>query len=247
MKKIYYLLLSLILPTLSFAQLSLDNIPLESEMEYIFYSDNSTEQKIKNIKTWVATTFGDYNSVLQFEDVATGRIIIKGKTALKENNSNIDIGLSSLGINFELYTSSQYSFTMIFDVKDEKFRIKIENVKYMVGSSFGEKAVRTLPNEERTLDERFSIIEKNENALILDSQKQMLKIQDKLNQGVRKKKDKEMLIAAYKEHENKIKELEANKDEEIKKGKEKLILEYKSTFFEILKSASEKISEKDDF
>lgn len=55
----------------------MEDIPLEREFSHIFYSEsNSSGLKMGNAKTWVATTFRDYKTVLQYEDSANGRIII---------------------------------------------------------------------------------------------------------------------------------------------------------------------------
>lgn len=89
------------------------------------YLDSATTQKQKydNAKVWIANTFGDYKSVLQFEDNERGKIIIKGFSELD------DI------IEFDDdRNKSQYSpilnFTLTIDCRNDKFRLKFENLSF---------------------------------------------------------------------------------------------------------------------
>lgn len=84
--------------------------------------DDTTPKNIKysNAKGWIAKTFGDYKSVLQYEDPDNSRIVIKGFSALK------DI------VYFEdkrrITENPELSFTLTIDCKDDKYRLRIENM-----------------------------------------------------------------------------------------------------------------------
>ena len=44
----------------AWAQINLEDIPLESQVSHVFYSENDISTKMSNAKTWIAKTFGDY-------------------------------------------------------------------------------------------------------------------------------------------------------------------------------------------
>ena len=70
-----------------------------------------------NAKEWIAKTFGDYKSVLQFEDNENCKLIIKGLSNI-EHVSGIP-GMS---------TKENISYTMTIESKDGKYRYIIDNV-----------------------------------------------------------------------------------------------------------------------
>ena len=94
-----------------------EEIPLDSSMSFVISSDVPVNTKMLNAKTWVAKTFGDYKSVLQYEDNNNHRIIIKGTVTVTTSVSGDATGK---------YTAS---FTSTYDFKDDRFRIKYENIK----------------------------------------------------------------------------------------------------------------------
>lgn len=73
-----------------------------------------------NAQEWIAKTFGDYKSVVQFEDPANGKIIVKGWSAI--NSKVVD----------------RIWFTLTLEVKDKKYRCTIDNVLQSIG---GDKIV----------------------------------------------------------------------------------------------------------
>lgn len=240
MRKIGLFILVFILPLLSFAQLSLDDISLSNEISHVFYANNSMQEKLMNTKTWIATTFGDYKTVLQFEDDANGRIIIKGKTAPDEDIIRMPMG-------FNICFSSQYTFTITFDLKEDRFRIKIQDIKYMVGETSGLNAKICIPNTERSLEERIKIAEDNATYTLQKKKEAASTLFEKLRKGDYKRNERETLVSKYKNIELEVKELESNIDERVAKARTNVEMKYKTVFWELLMSASRKISESDDF
>lgn len=220
MKKLLILLALLTLPILSFAQLSLDNIPIEGDMAFTFYSNNSAEQKLLNTKTWIATSFNDYTSVLQFEDIPNGRIVIKGSSS-------------------KWY---KYTFTMMFDIKDDRYRIKIEDIKHIYN-------ILDIELEE-TLTEQ---VERVNIKLGPDTKEALKKYQKELNWNKAKLqkggsgKNSQKLILINSELEQKIQKIESEREAINKRYREEIIYKYKTLFYNILKSASEQIAESSDF
>ena len=47
----------------------------------VYNNSNDISKKFSNAKEWIAKTYGDYQSVLQFEDDKNYKIIIKGSKA----------------------------------------------------------------------------------------------------------------------------------------------------------------------
>lgn len=234
MKKIYFIILLLIIPIVSSAQIVLDSIPLKDEMSYVFYADNTIEDKITNAKTWIATAFGDYKSVLQFEDNQSGRIVIKGHIPASE------IKTEWVAIR------SEYLFTMIFDIKEDRYRIKFEDIISKRSIFYENNTTYIKQTIDKYLnDVCLSDIDKEELG-ITDCEKRLKKTQSYIDFYKNKKAE-----SKYREQYTKLtlelKELEAKGETRILKYKQERADEYKNTFFNILKSASDKISESDIF
>ena len=101
------------------AQITPKDIPLEPKFSFVFPSDVSISTKMTNARTWIAKTFGDYKSVLQFEDPDNHRIVIKGLSDLYSKR-NFDTGGS------EAYSAK---YTITFDFKDDRYRIAFDDVE----------------------------------------------------------------------------------------------------------------------
>ncbi|MBQ6771325.1 MAG: DUF4468 domain-containing protein [Bacteroidales bacterium] len=76
-------------------------------------------QKFNNAKEWVATSFGDYQSVLQYEDRETFKIIIKARKPIEKVYDTANIRISY---------EPNLNFTLTIDCRDDKFRMKFENM-----------------------------------------------------------------------------------------------------------------------
>lgn len=99
-----------------------DNLitPETTELSQVYQSSVSLSQKHLNAKAWIAKNFGDYNSVVKMEDATAGKIIGKGLSQLEP----IEQKTQSLVMRFSF--NVKYTFTV--DSKEDKFRIKIEDI-----------------------------------------------------------------------------------------------------------------------
>lgn len=85
--------------------------------------------KYDNAKVWIAKTFGDYSKVVQYEDSEKCRLILKASAPI-ENVYTRDAT--------NQYTTTWFStlhFTLTIDCKNEKFRLKFEDMKCEVSYS----------------------------------------------------------------------------------------------------------------
>jgi hypothetical protein len=64
-----------------------------------------------NAQTWIAKSFGDYKSVVQFEEKESGKIILKGKVPL------------------DITFHPDFRFIMVIEVKDNKYKYSISDVE----------------------------------------------------------------------------------------------------------------------
>ena len=105
----------------SMAQVKPEDVLVNNNsFEHVFQSSIPANTKQLNAKQWVAKNFGDYKSVLQFEDDANHRIIIKGTMAIVDETGGKD------GLTVE--TKHTLSFTFTIDSKDDRFRARIEDM-----------------------------------------------------------------------------------------------------------------------
>jgi hypothetical protein len=91
-------------------------LPVNAETGQVSYSSvqdvkNDKLALFKNAQTWVATTFGDYKSVVQFEDKEAGKLILKGQSPLKS------------------ILQDRIRFKVAIDVKDNKYRVVIDDLE----------------------------------------------------------------------------------------------------------------------
>lgn len=228
MKHLATFLLLLLLPSGSF-YVQKEEIPLDSEMSFVINSDVPINTKMVNAKSWIAKSFGDYKSVLQYEDYENHRIIIKGTATISTSTS---------GNAANKYTAS---FTSTYDFKEDKFRIKYEDVSihftvYYNGKTF--------------FEQDYSVVEyvttiKSEQYL----EKKLIELMELTEQDVSSlsKKEKE-------NHQAKIEKVE----QEIIEQREKLKTEapqiakqhsddYQTLFFTLINSAAKEIDFNDDF
>lgn len=162
MKKILIILFVIVCWQFSYAQsgsssrLTIEDVPLAKEMSHVFYSDVPVKEKFGNAKSWVAKTFADYNSVIQLEDSENNRIIIKGGTPVTYSYKQHEGKYEET--TFTSHFAENYSFTMTIDIKEDRFRIKFEDIAIMVASET-EKGLhpqkQILPNTVVPIDVRF--------------------------------------------------------------------------------------------
>ncbi|MDR6564682.1 MULTISPECIES: DUF4468 domain-containing protein [unclassified Arcicella] len=138
MKKTLLIALSLLISTYTFCQ-----TPSSFDREEVVEVKNTKAKLYANAQTWIAKTFGDYKSVIQFEDKEQGRLIIKGLSRL----------------DLDLYPDMKYVITV--DVKEGKYRYAITDIK--VG--FGTNNIATSYDSADQIFERFKVVKNNLNKL----------------------------------------------------------------------------------
>lgn len=111
MKRLLLFVLLLVMPAIGFSQdFSIDVESISDELSRVYEtSANNADKKHILAKEWVAKTFGDYKSVLQFEDDDACKIIIKGFSPMSDD--------------------SKLSYTITIDSRDDKFRVGISNLE----------------------------------------------------------------------------------------------------------------------
>lgn len=92
-----------------------------NEISLVRECSNDKNIKFKNVKEWVAKTFGDYNKVLQYEDKEDCRVIIKARISLQEERVSI------AGLIEELH-SPFMNFTLTVDCKDDRHRFVVDGI-----------------------------------------------------------------------------------------------------------------------
>lgn len=117
MKKITLLIVVFLISSCLYAQDFHKNINGNIEFSEVIETTLKKNVLHANAKEWVAKTFGDYKSVLQFEDNENCKLIIKGLSNI-EHISGIP-GMS---------TKENISYTITIESKDGKYRYIIDNV-----------------------------------------------------------------------------------------------------------------------
>lgn len=121
MRNIFVLL---ILSTILSSCMSLSPTPeQEKALEEIKDFTGLAKQDLyKKALTWVARTYNSANDVVQLKDPEAGQIICKG--------------LGSVMVDV-FYGNGYFAYTMILDIKDNKIRVRFENI---LSQSYGSKA-----------------------------------------------------------------------------------------------------------
>ncbi len=194
---------------------------------HVYQGTNSIKQKQINAKQWIATTYGDYKSVLQFEDDENGKIIIKGISPLPREIGNM------FSFTYHLF------YTMTIDNKDDRFRIKMEDLKIEQYSPF----------VSGTLD--FSV-EECFGRRITSYDVKIERMQERLDaiQATDRTKLKKKELKALDKEEAKLKEDIARIEEALEETLEEravFFATFKATIQGLFKSLSEAINENDDF
>jgi hypothetical protein len=217
---------ALILPAAT--RITKDDIPLDSTMSFVFDSDVPIETKMVNAKTWIAKTYGDYKAVLQYEDAESHRIIIKGRAP---------ISVSVSGDASGTYTAS---FTTTFDFKDDRFRIKYEDIRLTYTVSYHGHNL----DLDTTLEEFFTPIKTER---YITEKKQQLEKLLKIDRSKMWRKDREKFEKEISDLENDIKERKLYLETEALETVSKHINDYRSSFCDLINSAVDVIDDLDDF
>ena len=152
--RILFLSLSLLFVQFTLhAQISISDIVIDDSQSFskVYNNNNEVSKKFSNTKEWIAKTYGNYQSVLQFEDDKNYKIIIKGVQPFEEEKA--ETGHSSGRVY--IFTNAVLCYTLTIDCKNDKYRIKMENVSIKEHVKTNIVMLSKLKNEEftKTVDE----------------------------------------------------------------------------------------------
>ncbi|MFW1954318.1 DUF4468 domain-containing protein [Acinetobacter guillouiae] len=114
----------------SFAKQNTIKTNYQGLTEIVEINGKNKDQIFEDSRVWIAKNFNSANDVIQYADKSSGQIIAKGITGL---TCLPEMGkLQCMG-----YSSIRFAFTLIIDVKDNKARLKVENVHYIQNVNAG--------------------------------------------------------------------------------------------------------------
>lgn len=125
--KSLFLSLSLLFVQLTIqAQTSTSEVIIDDNQSIskVYNNNNEVAKKFSNAKEWIAKTYGNYQSVLQFEDNENYKIIIKSIQPFKEEKAET----SHPSGRVYIFTNASLCYTLTIDCKSDKYRIKMENI-----------------------------------------------------------------------------------------------------------------------
>jgi hypothetical protein len=79
------------------------------------------------ILEWSSISFGNLNTVLHYQNFENGKIIIKGSADIVSSYDEKRIWSNKVDVNLTVTT---VDMTLIFTVKDNKYKLEIDNLKY---------------------------------------------------------------------------------------------------------------------
>lgn len=242
MKKVIWLFTIVILNiNMLHAQIGINEINIEMDsFSKIFSNTNPAETKLSNAKEWVAKTYGDYKAVLQLEDEANCKLIIKGINKLPSEQS-----IEAKGA-IEIIRHPQLRYTLTIDCKDDKYRIKLENIRVEIKQLFYVIGSPTTSTRTYNIDEFYF----NEDILKCETtinesttQLKLLKAQD--TNSMNKKE-----IRAYRKEisneEEKLATAQVQK-EKLEKQKEIRMINLKKEIYNLVNSLIKSIESNDNF
>ena len=98
----------------------------------------SKEVLFSNAQEWIAKTFGDYKSVIQFEDKESGKLILKGKSGVDYVENHSSSGFSIMMVE------EMIKYTITIECKDNRYRYTIsdfiiEKISTILSKNISEK------------------------------------------------------------------------------------------------------------
>lgn len=110
------------------AQIQPDSIQvLNNSCFEVFINEIPVKEKMSLEKSWITNNFGDYKSVLQYEDEVKNTIVIKG--FLELYGSELESSVKKLQKMIGQATDKRNMFfTIEFSNKDDRYRVKISDI-----------------------------------------------------------------------------------------------------------------------
>lgn len=120
------------------AQTTPDSIEVnKSSCFKVFINDTPAKEKMSIEKSWISQNFGNYKSVLQYEDEVKNTIVIKGFLELYASQAEQNIKKLQKMIG-KVTDKRQMHFTIEFSNKDDRYRIRISDITIKTSSvTFG--------------------------------------------------------------------------------------------------------------
>lgn len=144
MKKLFLFVALVSISAISFGQLEQKDLVFENNsFSRVFETKVSPATQYLNAKQWIAKTFGSYKAVVQFEDENAHKIILKG-TIVVSKDGEINETLKKW-----FQDKVTYSFTMTIDIKEGRYRVKIEDVRASIET-------KTTPTDNPLADPKIS-------------------------------------------------------------------------------------------
>ena len=101
------------------------NLPVDSTGNVVYQevvNCNISKNKLyANAQEWIAKTFGDYKKVIQFEDEANGKLILKGTSDVKHFIESHFAGM-------EIINKEKIRFTLTIECRENKYRYTMDNI-----------------------------------------------------------------------------------------------------------------------
>ena len=198
-KRLALLVALLLLGLTSMAQVKPEDVVVKNNtFEHVFQSTIPANIKQLNAKQWVAKNFGDYKSVLQFEDDANHRIIIKGTMTIVDEKGGKE------GLTIE--TNHSLSFTFTIDSKDDRFRARIEDMNvHVIRNAYILGSKSNLTDKNLSCDEYLDLATDTlKIRLDLDKLQQDLDGLNAVDENNLSRKEKKMRKEAIEEVEKRI-------------------------------------------
>ena len=227
------------------AQIQPDSITVNNNTCFeVFMNDIPAKEKMSLEKSWISKNFGDYKSVLQYEDDVKNTIVIKGKLQLFSSSAEAQIDKLSKMVGNA--TDKRYMFfTIEFLNKDDRYRVRFSDIaiKASFGAAYGKGLLSEQTYEEWTnqgVKKAMNNLTKAQNEL--ESLKSSKTTDKKPNEI--KKIDKEIAKV-----EKEINDCKEKLDRKIKKSEQekKWLNANLAAIFNSISSSISKSSADDDF
>lgn len=151
----------------------------KGQIEYQKVIDCNLSQKelYSNFQRWIIKTFNDYKRVVQLEDVANGKIILKGTSKVRKESS-IESIFGSLS------NTEMVAYTIILEAKDGRYRYTISDITVVIYSNNQALSPIDLDNRCISLKKADASVVKDIEEWI-DSEKEQISILEKsLNNNI---------------------------------------------------------------
>ena len=240
-KKFLFIIMLAVSYGFSWGQLNNSDIILRDGNSYtkILKASSPAKSKHLNAKEWVAKTFGDYKSVLHFEDDENYKLIIKGFSNLAAENSSDADGL------IRTVEKPKMSYTLTIDCKDDKYRIRFEDISFEIDRTF---SVLGSSNHSTTSCDYFKFIENDSLEYankIMDISRNIEKLKSIDTSLMKKKELKRHNEELKSQQELLLSKINAQKEHIIRaEGRDILV---RTTICNLVNSLSNSMEKDDDF